>query len=1741
MPLDNTSSWITALPEVTDHPAAAGGAPPAVPQYPRVPVHPAPDNPNALTDLSDEDYASFMAGKPLPAPHAGAGSPAGAGGTASADNNSWITSLPEVTDHPAAAPPTNQNGGVFANIGAGTNQAITGMLGAPVDLANAAMSGLDRLRMATGGIPSPFAESDAVPIGGSQWIKNQEAKIGISPDQVAATNQVDRLARAGGAGVAGMILPWAAARAAPAIMGALAPSAASAIPGAVTAAPKLAGIPGAMVESFGAGGAPTMAATGFAGGVAGQEAEDSVPDPWKPWANFAGNIVGGLPVIGARALLGKAADIAAPVARNATAPLTDAGQQRLAAERVIGAMSDPDAVRTTLANPAPDLVPGSSATPYQLTADRGLGTLERGVSRNARYAPGFDQLRGEQNAARIAAIEGANPPQSWVLRTDSGDVPVTPSGHEFTTSNGQVYSEITTSDGRVGMIPKDNLVQVGDVSSIVPWFRSQLAAADAEDEAAISGNRNAARSAVDAIGTPTTPHTAGAAVRQGVEATAAPALAQSDAEIAAAQRDAEAALARQGGDQGTTLQDHGARIRGGIEAERAPVKTAGKRLLDAVDPDRNLVVGGLDSVADTAALLKGDRSPRGGWKVDNADHLSDIAADGDDDLAPAERAVLNRVSQLGDAETFQNLRRQTRRIATAQRAFARDPALGRESLPYARMTALRGAIEDALARTVGEKAESDAAAVSAGKMKPEDSIQGRLFGPEGLASGRRLPIPPVAGPDLFGTSSPEPISRTQEPLIRNDARQITMPGLDPSARQARAARDAAGPRGDQKPADQGLFGRKEAVQPELEGERGKPRAPNVPPSGAQREGLQPGFDRKTIAAPHPESNGPDLSHLTPIQRDIVRGTDLHGYDPETAAGIRTRLLSHLPTTDPQAALRTANFEKFLRDNGIAHTVENSQSISGQFGPSASRYYKLSNGATIRLSDHSYPSSATIDLRYGEPQGAAFDRVLRAANLPPISRWAPNTHASRTFTDTLPQVQGQGHEAAASHVFDLGRTTGHEHIAVVDNATGQVVHAGTESLPAQVGFSHANTAGAATDAFTIHHNHPNSTALSREDVSMLANPGISHVVAHGHDGLTTTASLSPRMAALRSPAEIGENALGITLAYKKAQRIAQDILLPLRDAGRITATQASQAYNDVANRLLHASGWLNYTSTLDLGADVRAAINAELKKPGYAPDALDDRYTVAVRPEGRIASLPQKHDDGAGQGLARGQGSDSGSAGVSDARGQNPTDAPRGLREDSGDNDAHTANGRTSVYTPAGRKIPVQYRVVETDSLTPSHTDDLKVNPAYPPELQPRDRTRAASQEQVQKIAGNLNPERLGPSPSTMEGAPVVSNGVVVSGNGRTLALRHVYANNPESAQRYRAYLESLGYDTKGIEKPILVGDMGPAPHGDLVRIAQESNTSPGLAMGAAERAGVDAGRMSDDLLGKWKPGDVDSGVNSDFVRSFIEHVPDASERGGFYTPDGNLSLEGIQRIRNALLQRAYGDPKLVSALSEVGDESIRGFGNALSDAAGDMARLKADIAAGRVDPGTDLSPHLLDAARIVSQARRRGISLQKMAAQTDMLAGRIDPLTMSVLRAAYGPNLTGRISRAKMSELLAYYADQASKATTGPSLFGDIKPPTAAEIFQRGISRAGSEPTLRATDSAGRAGSTESYGAGAGQVGDQGRRSGNGAGRAGNYNISRPRRHNIPSCKLWVAWPPWRTTATIPRHTAPPYPERHAC
>ncbi len=362
-----------------------------------------------------------------------------------------------------------------------------------------------------------------------------------------------------------------------------------------------------------------------------------------------------------------------------------------------------------------------------------------------------------------------------------------------------------------------------------------------------------------------------------------------------------------------------------------------------------------------------------------------------------------------------------------------------------------------------------------------------------------------------------------------------------------------------------------------------------------------------------------------------------------------------------------------------------------------------------------------------------------------------------------------------------------------------------------------------------------------------------------------------------------------------------------------------------------------------------------------------------------------------------------------------------------------------VTTPAGRDIDVEYRVVEAGQLISSNRDDGGVNPDYPAFLQPRDRTRAASQSQVLEIAANLNPRLLGEGPSTTDGAPIVSReGVVESGNGRTMALRRAYQQNGESAAKYRAWLQEQGYDLEGMQQPVLVRvRQSEMTDQELADYTKESNQRTTLSMSVTEQAQADGQKVLP-IVGDYAGGDVTSAANRDFVRKFVRDVAGQSERGDMMDGEGQLSQSGRRRIEAAMLAAAYGDERLIADVFESSDTDIRGIGGALLDASGHWAQMRGAAAQGAIADGVDLTDDLIEAVNLVRRARADGTPISEMVNQGDIFSGDVGHNVQEFVALFYrGEHKTRARSRQKVADGLIAFADLAMDTKPGDGLFGD--------------------------------------------------------------------------------------------------------
>jgi hypothetical protein len=273
-----------------------------------------------------------------------------------------------------------------------------------------------------------------------------------------------------------------------------------------------------------------------------------------------------------------------------------------------------------------------------------------------------------------------------------------------------------------------------------------------------------------------------------------------------------------------------------------------------------------------------------------------------------------------------------------------------------------------------------------------------------------------------------------------------------------------------------------------------------------------------------------------------------------------------------------------------------------------------------------------------------------------------------------------------------------------------------------------------------------------------------------------------------------------------------------------------------------------------------------------------------------------------------------------------------------------------VFTERGTKASIEPKVIDAKDILTS------LDEGYPKEFQPRDRSRIASRAQISEIANKLNPEFLGDSPKASDGRPLVvpvempdgsTKYAVISGNGRTAAIREAYNAGNEGSKRYSEFAsgKSGGKDA-GIMQPVYVGQLDPKEVGDLAEFAREANESSVATMSATEQAKADAERLTPDLMAQFVPADdgsIHSAANRDFTRAFLDAIG-TNEQARLVMPDGSLNQDGVNRVRNAIFAKAFGETEkgtaAIQRMAESTNDSVKNVTTAMLGVSGPLAAYK---------------------------------------------------------------------------------------------------------------------------------------------------------------------------------------------------------
>ena len=378
---------------------------------------------------------------------------------------------------------------------------------------------------------------------------------------------------------------------------------------------------------------------------------------------------------------------------------------------------------------------------------------------------------------------------------------------------------------------------------------------------------------------------------------------------------------------------------------------------------------------------------------------------------------------------------------------------------------------------------------------------------------------------------------------------------------------------------------------------------------------------------------------------------------------------------------------------------------------------------------------------------------------------------------------------------------------------------------------------------------------------------------------------------------------------------------------------------------------------------------------------------------------------------------------------------------------------------------IEYRVVELSKLIPSHMpfSDFRPDPRYPQQVQER-RYDVDRREQL-KVTDNAKPDCFVPElivndePTGLNGTPVVTpDGVVLSGNGRTMLLQVIYGRYPNSVKAYQRVLKERGKQfglkdigthrlrqgqwrrTRTLQQPVLVRVLAQKGRtreelADLVRKFNEGLTQlmdPVTASVAHGRRVTDRivdrlSAMGDETFLEFVRSDPhflrlvqeDGLIPQEMMGSFVERdVLEGTDR---------ITKEGARWIQSALLGRAIPDAVSIELL----DLNVR-------DALTASVPYILQAATGNVDEPEKWSPVNALPHAIRLWARAKAAKKKSMRTYVDQLA--LFPLPSGVvLNEATAAIATALLQRPGTRQHPSGWRNYAAKVADSNtySMFGD--------------------------------------------------------------------------------------------------------
>lgn len=385
-----------------------------------------------------------------------------------------------------------------------------------------------------------------------------------------------------------------------------------------------------------------------------------------------------------------------------------------------------------------------------------------------------------------------------------------------------------------------------------------------------------------------------------------------------------------------------------------------------------------------------------------------------------------------------------------------------------------------------------------------------------------------------------------------------------------------------------------------------------------------------------------------------------------------------------------------------------------------------------------------------------------------------------------------------------------------------------------------------------------------------------------------------------------------------------------------------------------------------------------------------------------------------------------------------------------------------VKNADGSAVPVRYRAVEADALlTSHHPETFATQAGYPEGIQER-RYHAdkVAQEEVARVAQQLDPDIVLDRTTRPTEGPGISraDGVMLSGNQRTMALKRAYRAESARAAAYKQALvkraKEFGLDPAAIEAmhaPVLTREVIPghgldlSDQGTLAEMVAAFNDVATKAKDPLADAATRARRLRDapqvlEHFGSTIGPDetlreyLGTPAGRVFAEQLVQaHVLPRPEAARFIDRTGALTDEGKGTIERMLYAAAIGDP-------EVAARAPRPLMRRLEHA------IPAIVKVSRVS-GWDLGPTLREALDLHAEMQAKGAKSMTELLEQGALFGRHDTPD-AVTLADYLDRVT---QKAPVTEAFRKYADAGAEATgqrESVDIFG-YEPASAGVVFRR--------------------------------------------------------------------------------------------